>query len=342
MSSTKNTYKSYKTLKYITNGESIINNRIKQFIKLPLNMNFNYTDSLKQLINSIYILYDRVKPTKSSIVYESYSTATIEGAVSTVADTLKIVKGKEPSNYSEVMIKNNILAIEYLNKNKFSFSEKDIINIWSILTKDVLENKDIKGDKYRVGNVQVGSYKAPHYTNIEEYMAEFITFCNSSKLELDVYIKAAIIQYMFAWIHPFCDGNGRTARILSIQYLINKGYTKYKGISISSLILETRSQYYKALSESENEYRDITFFVIYYLTIIYNTLLKANDNYYQGFNSRQLKALNMLKSGSKLNINKYSEKFRVTSDTAQNELLQLARLNVIKMENNGYFVYKVQ
>lgn len=334
-------YQSYKKLKYINNSALILEERSKNFISLPLNFKFCSIQEINQKIDAINLLYKKIKFTNNYIAYESYSTATIEGAVSTIADTIKLVDGtKKPKNKSENMIQNNINAIKFLNKNGFKFVEADILNLWNLLTKDVLDNKEIQGIKYRNDNVIVGKHKPPSADKLDNYMEIFIDFCNDRISNINPYIKAAIIQFMFVWIHPFCDGNGRTGRILSTQYLINSGLEKYKKISISSLILKTREKYYKSLKESENEYNDITFFIIYYLDIIYNTLIDATNNFYQELSSRQLKVVDFLKNGNFITIKTYSNKFNISLDEAQKELLYLASLDILQLQNNGHFIWK--
>lgn len=333
-------YITYRSLKYISNGNDIIEKRINHFISLPLGMKFCLTEEIVYLIKSIDLLYERLKPVENSIAYESFSTASIEGAISTIAETMKLVNGSEPKDKSEQMIKNNITAIKYLHSRSFNFSEKDLLVLWNIVTSNVLDNENLKGTKYRNEDVKVGDYTPPSYNRLEDYMEEFFYFCNAQDFILSPYIKSAIIQFLFVWIHPFCDGNGRTARLLSTQYLIKNGYIKYKNISISSLILETRNSYYKALKNSENAYNDITYFIEYYLRTISNTMINAMDNFYQSLNSRQVKAVNLIKQGTDLNINKYCKKFSVSEDIAQTELLQLATLKIIQLKNDGFFTYK--
>lgn len=70
---------------------------------------------------------------------------------------------------------------------------------------------------------------------------------------------------MIGYIHPFVDGNGRTARALYYWYLIKEGYWLIKYISISRLIVKTKVQYAKAYIYSENDSLDLSYFIQYKL-----------------------------------------------------------------------------
>ena len=152
-------------------------------------------------------------------------------------------------------------------------------------------------------------------------------------------IKAVIIYYGFVYIHPFCDGNGRTARLLLQNWLINSGLDKFRGISISSGVLANKAAYYKALENSENRYNDITFIVIFYLETILDTLYKSLKGF--GFNerhmdmsSRQQRAVEFLRksSGNILTVESYCRRFAVNEVIAKRELQELVDNEVIMVK----------
>ena len=56
---------------------------------------------------------------------------------------------------------------------------------------------------------------------------------SSLKVQNDIFIKSAIIHFLFVWVHSFYDGNGRTARLILKELLIREGLGKFENISIS-------------------------------------------------------------------------------------------------------------
>ncbi|MDO5460629.1 MAG: Fic family protein, partial [Bacteroidales bacterium] len=78
-------------------------------------------------------------------------------------------------------------------------------------------------------------------------------------------MRAIIIHFMIAYIHPFVDGNGRTARALFYWYMLRKGYWLTEFLSISRVIYRSKKGYEKAYLYTENDDNDIGYFIIYNL-----------------------------------------------------------------------------
>ena len=116
-------------------------------------------------------------------------------------------------------------------------------------------------------------YMPPEAKDIPDFMRELMDWINEeiSKKELPVPLVAAIAHYQFATIHPYYDGNGRTARLLTNLVLHKSGYG-LKGIySLEEYYARNLQAYYQALSvgESHNYYfgraeADISVWVMYF------------------------------------------------------------------------------
>jgi Fic family protein len=85
----------------------------------------------------------------------------------------------------------------------------------------------------------------------------------------------------FLAIHPFSDGNGRTARLLSTYLLERAGYHFARFYSLDTIILERQQAYYKALFDSQREWykesEDLTPWVEFYLNAIFTQWLRAHE-----------------------------------------------------------------
>ena len=76
-------------------------------------------------------------------------------------------------------------------------------------------------------------------------------------------VKASIIHFLIGYFHPFADGNSRTARALFYWYLLKRGYWLTEYLSISRVIMQSRSQYYNAYQYAEADGNDVGYFVQY-------------------------------------------------------------------------------
>ena len=164
---------------------------------------------------------------------------------------------------------------------------------------------------------------------------------------------------MIGYIHPFKDGNGRTARALFYWYLLKKGYVLVKNISISRVILESRTQYDKAFLKTEKDDNDLNYFISYSIKnirIAFEKLInyrdkkleerkKANLVAYElldkGLNKRQSDVVGylFLKSKNSITLNSYKDRHGIVRQTASKDLNELIKLGLI-VEDKSTKPYK--
>lgn len=241
-----------------------------------LEYTFVPTKKMQELEIEILNMYDQiiVENHETQVCDEIFYTTKIEGAKTTKKRTMELHNGAkvDHNNYfSEMMVLGGFHATKFLNLHSNKIDEKILRKMWEILTDGACDNSDIAGDLYRIGNVSVGSHMGLNYTLLKPAMDNWITFYNSKDMDDHPFIKAAILHFTFEFIHPFCDGNGRAGRLLMLNYLISRGYDKYKAISISKEIAETANGYYNAFDLSDNPYTDCTPFIEYMLNVFANT-----------------------------------------------------------------------
>jgi len=95
-------------------------------------------------------------------------------------------------------------------------------------------------------------------------------FANNDNSENFIHpiIKGIIIHFVLAYIHPFVDGNGRTARSLFYWYMIKKGYWLTEYLSISRIIYTNKKAYERAYQYTENDGNDLSYFIQYHLDVM--------------------------------------------------------------------------
>lgn len=79
-------------------------------------------------------------------------------------------------------------------------------------------------------------YTPPKADDVQWMMDDLLKFLHSTAVEIHPILRAVIFHYYFVYIHPFHDGNGRTARALTYMYLIQNGYSFFQYFSISSIV----------------------------------------------------------------------------------------------------------
>lgn len=213
----------------------------------------------------------------SSIMEEAIASSQIEGAVTTRKQAKEMLrKNKPPKNKSEQMIMNNYRTIKRILEIKGDDLTTDrIFEIHQIISSDTLSHKDEEGAFRKSNDINVidvvdGNivYTPPDYNKIPILINELCAFFNDEKKDntfIHPIIKGCIIHFMIGFIHPFVDGNGRTARALFYWYLLKNGYWLTEYLSISKLILKSKAQYAKAFIYTEIDEHDLTYFIKYKL-----------------------------------------------------------------------------
>lgn len=219
---------------------------------------------------------------KEALIDEAISSSAIEGAFLSYERLNELVEGQSLSkDEKEVMVLNNYDALKFIDSNvDAEINDKFILKIHKIITNGTIDENDLT-ERYRTDHVEVINsklktvYKAPEYEKVEELMKKLIVYINTETDE-HIFIKASIIQFIFLYIHPFFDGNGRTARALTYMYLIKNGYNIFKSYSLSSSINNHRSQYYKSILKCEDKDGDLTYFIDFIIRMMLNSISKLN------------------------------------------------------------------
>lgn len=181
---------------------------------------FNYKKIITSLNKAqLKDLFDRFT------VNFTYESNAIEGNslklkdVAIVLFEKQTIKGKELREIYET--RNSRKAMDLLLSKKIKITHKSIINLHKVLMKDI----DIRQGYKKIPNFILGSNlktSLPEKTHTD--MTKLIKWYNEQKKTLHPIILISIFHGRFLEIHPFEDGNGRTARFLLNTILVNKEY----------------------------------------------------------------------------------------------------------------------
>jgi Fic family protein len=192
----------------------------------------------------------------AQLVSTHYSTA-IEGNLLSQAQVEQVVEQKRNIRGRERdvrEVKGYYAALEEVQRiaqSRVAVSERVIQSIHALVMGN---GKKRKPTPYRDGqNVIRNSrtneidYLPPEASAVPVLMAELVSWLNA-KDDLPVPLRAAVAHYQFATIHPYYDGNGRTARLLTTLVLHRGGYGMNGIYSLEVYYANDLSAYYSALS----------------------------------------------------------------------------------------------
>ncbi len=214
----------------------------------------------------------------SSIMEEAIASSQMEGASTTRKVAKEMLrKQAKPKDKSQQMIVNNYNTIRFLSAHKNEgLTPKLLLDIHRQITEKTLDNHEDEGRFRTDDNIVVMdgisgdiAHTPPSYKYIEESIVQLCNFVNEDKAFIHPIIKAIILHFMISFLHPFVDGNGRTARSLFYWYMLKKGYWLTEYLSISRIIYKSKGQYEKAFLYTEHDDFDLGYFVQYNLKVLY-------------------------------------------------------------------------
>ena len=219
---------------------------------------------------------------KDSLIDEIVLTNNIEGVHSTRREIDGVLKSLESGNKKKrffgLVNKYHMISKEQISLNTCA----DIRRIYDELVRNEVEADDPTnlpdGTVFRKDLAEVTSQtgKVIHKgvypeKEIISSMDKALTILNGSRPAIE---RIAIFHYLFGYIHPFYDGNGRVSRFISSYLLSEKLSNDLIGYRLSYTIKENISNYYKAfkICNDEKNKGDITPFIVVFMDIIYKSI----------------------------------------------------------------------
>ena len=229
----------------------------------------------------------------SSLTEEAIASSQIEGANTThkVAKEM-ILSQRKPRNRSEQMIVNNYLAMQRLAEWKdLDLTEQILLDLQKILVNQTTDDPSIVGrfrndeDNIVVHDPMTGeiAHIPPKQEIMLSELKRLIEYANKAEGDEEEFthpvIKATILHFWLAYLHPFVDGNGRSSRAIFYWYLLKNNYWLIEYISVSRAIKQTRKAYDNAFLYSEIDDNDMTYFLFYIAETFKKSILQFMEHF---------------------------------------------------------------
>ena len=374
-----------------TEYESIYDARFNSeaSIKLPIKIHENVgfifnTNEITKLLVKIYKTINKINLLRThlpNIAINSYIikslkdeialTNEIEGVRSTrkeIEDAIDSIKNDKSARFKGLVDKYfKLISNEIIPLNNC----EDIRTIYDALVLPEIEKENLPdGILFRKEPVQVMSatQKEKHRGIMpESKIIESLDLCLDflKNDDIDSLIKISAFHYLFGYIHPFYDGNGRTSRFIS-SYLIKNELDILLALKLSYTVKNNINKYYKAFDVCNDRKNkgDITFFVVTFLELLsqasddlYTKIADLNDqlNYYNNIintlvnekvlNDKQAKCIfilcqNRLFDDTYMNMNTLTELLEKSDTTTRKILKSLESKNLlVKSRNKNQYLY---
>lgn len=250
---------------------------------------------------------------KSCMIEEIQSTNEIEGVRSTRQEIREAIfaQGKYNPDVRLWGIVNKYNKI--INDENIKLKTcKDIRNLYDDFILDEIKRNNTSdipdGNIFRKNSVDIvsGTQKTIHRgvypeSKIIDYMTKALQFLQDDSVS--IFIRIAVFHYLFGYIHPFYDGNGRMSRFIT-SYFLSKNLHPTIALRLSVLIKQHKNDYYKLFENTNAQINcgDLTPFIIWSLEFIASAITstyKLLFEKYELFSSLNQKLDEMLKNEDK-------------------------------------------
>ena len=248
--------------------------------------NFQYTNTIVKnlthiagaqavIANAPLIPKWQVSLRREALIQSAHSSTAIEGNPLTFDEVSELAAGREimVNRKDKQEVLNYLEALERIPEfaEKSPFKKSDLLKIHKLVVKDTLDQVDDEGNfrnrQVVVRNRATGqiTFKPPETEDVLSLVDDFLKWFKSSEaVELDPVLYAGITHYEIARIHPFIDGNGRTARIMASLVFYIRGFDVKRFFALDDYYDNDRKPYYDALKTVDQKTRDTTTWLEYF------------------------------------------------------------------------------
>ncbi len=312
------------------------------------------------ILNAPLIPKWEVSLRRDALLRSAHSSTAIEGNPLSLEEVSALAEGRD------IMVrrkdKQEVLNyLEALNKipkfaKRIPFTSADLLEIHKIVTKETLENPADEGvfrnRQVIVGNPATGEviFRPPGTSHVPRLVDEFLVWLNSDKAnEIDAVIEAGVAHYEIARIHPFVDGNGRTARVMASLVLYKRGFDVKRFFALDDYYDHDRRSYYAALQAVDQRTLDLTGWLEYFTDGVALSIKEVKDKVIGlskdikvlkekgqiALTERQMKIVERLVDKNKITASDVAEMFGVSRQAALKEMNKLVELRVIELRGEG-------
>jgi Fic family protein len=333
--------------------------------------NFQYTDKIvnnltqiavarELILNSPLIPKWEVTLRREAIIRSAHSSTSIEGNRLSLDQVSDLAHGREimATRKDKQEVLNYLKVLEDIDKltDGKKITAPEILNIHKMVTQETLENPNDCG-VYRnryvvVANRLTGEviFRPPSNEDVSKLLNDLVEWLNSSDTkELDPVIEAGIAHYEFVRIHPFVDGNGRTARVLATLILYLRGFDAKQFFCLDDYYDSDRQAYYGVLRSIDQRTLDLTHWLEYFVEGVKVSILAIKERVIRlssermrrskkgqiALTERQMRIVEYINLNGKITNQEVRKMFKISNRAALDEINKLLKLEVLKPHGKG-------
>ena len=331
-----------------TYTHQIVNNLIK------------ITQARELILNAKIIPKWDVSLRRDALIRSAHSSTAIEGNKLTLEEVSELALGRKimavRKETQEVLNYLNVLQNIQDYQNDGKVTGKLLLKLHKDITKETLDIKSDEGN-YRKVQVIVGNkftgevvFTPPKTEDVPKLTKALLGWINQ-EIELHPALIAGLSHYEFVRIHPFVDGNGRTARALAALILYIRDFDIKRFFTLDDYYDSDRKAYYTALKSVDRNTLDTTQWIEYFTDGVLISINEVKKKILSlsikksgpqiALTEKQMKIMEKIVTNGKITSKEIQEMFKISRQAVHKELQKMIESGIIEPRGEGKAVYYI-
>lgn len=297
---------------------------------------------------------------REQLVLAAHASTAIEGNPLSLEEVSRLAQGREvmAARRAKAEVLNYLKVLEHIDRYQQAgaITRENLLFLHRDITQDTLDEPATEG-AFRTVKVVVGNrltrevvYSPPPVKEVAPQVAALLGWLNSEAAHgMHPVIAAGIAHYELVRIHPFVDGNGRTARALATLVLAIREFDIKRFFTLDDYYDSDRPAYYAVLKAENLKYPDCTVWLEYFLAgvevslgrVKERVLLLSSDEHRKAkggqvaLSERQMKIIEFVHANGSIKSGDLMRQYGISRQAAGKELALMMRQNLIRPEGKG-------
>lgn len=307
---------------------------------------------------------------RMALLHNTHSSTAIEGNKLTLEQVESLSEGKEviATNKDKKEVLNYLGALKKIPNftSRGNITGEDLLEMQKLVTQETLENESDCG-VFRNRQVFVGKrvfegtgyrdeveYMPPETKEVPSLVEDMIDWLNEGKTwNINPVLLAGIVHYEIARIHPFIDGNGRTARLFATLVLYLSGFDHRRFFALDDFYDRDRKAYYAALKTAQESGNDLTKWLEYFTTGVAVSVKEVKEQVIKlggkkkktvpqiELTPKQMEIVEIINEKGRITNKDMQAVFMISAQAVHKELTKLVKMKVIKPSGRGRTLHYV-
>jgi len=318
------------------------------------------TQAREVILNAKIIPKWEISLRREALIRSAHSSTAIEGNKLTLEEVSQLVLGRKimatRKEKQEVLNYLNVLQNIQDYQNDGKVTEKLLLKLHKDITKETL---DLPSDEenYRKVQVVVGNkftgevvFTPPKTEKVPQLTKALLEWINQ-EIELHPVLIAGLSHYEFVRIHPFVDGNGRTARALAALILYIRDFDIKRFFTLDDYYDSDRKAYYAALKSVDENNLDTTQWIEYFTDGVLISINEVKKKILSlsvkktgpqiALTEKQMRIMEKIVTNGKITSKEIQEMFKISRQAVHKELKKMIELGIIEPRGEGKAVYYI-